>query len=274
MVGTNDFELGHGEAICVPTIGTPTSQIKWSLLLNRRFRSHRINAVATPFDLPPDSLPGFLEIIRASKSVRGFSATIPHKISLVSMMDHLTPRATRAGAVNVVIKDNDTGQLTGDIIDGVGFMKSLDREGVTVENGRLLVVGGGGVARAMVASILDRPIASLSVADIDPSRTRDLARMHPRVDCLPVEEALLRLDSFDIVINATPLGMKGDDPLPFDPAGCDPRACIFDCVNAPGGTPLAHRAESRGIKFIDGSGMLELQLDTFLDLLELHPAPQ
>lgn len=272
MATSDDFELGQGNAVWVPTIGSPAGQVKWSMLLNRVFRAERINAVGTPLDLPPQSLANFLDLVRSSSSIRGFSATIPHKIPLVRLMDVLTPRAVRANAVNVVLKDDRSGRLTGDNIDGMGFVLSLEREGVPLDGRRVLVFGAGGVARAIVASILDRNVGEVAVTDLDATRRQELADIAPtQIATMPLEEAERQLGFFDIVINATPLGMRTDDPLPFDPAGCDAAATLFDCVNAPGGTPLSHRCRQLNRRFVDGAGMLELQLETFLELLKLRP---
>ncbi len=270
---TDGFELGRGDAVWVPTVGSPAGQIKWSVLLNGVFRTERINAVATPLDVPSHALAGFLELVRASGSVSGFSATIPHKIPLVPMMDALTTRAMRANAVNVVVKNRRTGQLTGDIIDGMGFVRSFARERIPLSGQRVMVFGAGGVARAIVASILDEGVDEVAVTDLDHARRGELASMDPeRIRALSLDQAREELDMFSIVVNATPLGLAADDPLPFDPAGCAPRAVIFDCVNAPGGTLLARMAADHHRHFIDGSGMLELQLDTFLELLALRRA--
>jgi shikimate dehydrogenase len=270
MNGSDDEELGRGDASWVPTIGHPAGQIKWSLILNGIFRRRAINAVASALELPPDSLGGFLDIVRASPSIKGFSATIPHKIPLVALVDRLSARAARAHAVNVVIKDTATGQLTGDIIDGLGFMKSLAFNEVAVERRRLLLFGAGGVSRAIVASLLDHPVGSIHVADLSPARAAELAGLDSgRIEPIDLAGARAAVGRFDIIINATPLGMKAADPLPFDPGQCRRDACILDVVNRNGGTALSHRALALGLRYIGGGGMLEFQIDTFLELLGL-----
>lgn len=271
MYNDEDRELGRGNAIWVPTIGFPAGQIKWSRMLNLIFRNEGINAVASPLELPPESIGSFLDIVRSSGSIRGFSVTIPHKIPLVQAMDSLTARAKRARSINVVVKDAQTGLLTGDIIDGLGFMKNLASSKVAVDGRRILLFGAGGVGRAIAAALLDHRPARFVVTDISGDRALDLTGHAAGIETLDIEAAQRLVAEFDIIINATPLGMNVDDPLPFDPSLCGEQTCIVDVVNREGSTTLAKRARESGLAYVGGGGMLEGQIDAFLDLLGLAP---
>jgi shikimate dehydrogenase len=258
------FELGAGGARLVPTIGEPIHQIKAPLLLNAHFRRAGINAVAFPWHVPAAQLAAAMSLVRSSENMAGLTVTVPHKVSVLPLLDELTPRARRAGAVNIVARDA-VGRLRGDMVDGLGFIADLASRGVTLRGRRVLLVGAGGAGRALVSALCDCELASLWVSDLLPERARAAADITPgRAVPVTAERLAEVLAGADIAINASSAGLLDSDPLPI-PLEHAPRHLLVADINVlPGGTALEREAQRRSLAFVDGSGMLRAQLDLFL----------
>ncbi len=262
-------ELGSGDAKLVPTIGAPIKQVKASQMLNARFRREGINAIAFPLHIPPDALDGFVSLLRTSESFAGASVTIPHKIALLDQLDELTPRARRAGAVNIVARAA-SGQLTGDMVDGLGFLASLAAAGHDLTGRRILVVGAGGAGRGVIAAIVERNPETVWIADLDEARATDAACSAGRpATAIGLRDIPQYLSATDIVINTTPLGLNEGEPLPFTLDHAPADLLVADILVKPTGTALLKDARARGLRTIDGSGMLALQIGFYLEFLGL-----
>jgi shikimate dehydrogenase len=212
-------------------------------------------------DIAPSDFVRFLETFREQGFVGG-NVTIPHKESAYANAQRRTARAERLKAVNTVwIED---GVLWGDNTDVLGFMAHLDRSlGDDWERtlDTALILGAGGAARAVVAGLLDRPIRRLSIANRTPGRAEDLVKdlgfaSDPRVSVLPLGEVDAVLPDTRIVVNTTSLGMTGHPPLAIDLARAPTDAAVADIVYVPLETPLLAAARMRGLRVVDGLGML------------------
>ncbi len=188
-------------------------------------------------------LPAAIERIRA-EDVLGANVTIPHKERVARSLDAVEETARRIGAVNTLFKR--AGTLRGDNTDGPGFGDGLAEKGVDVAGRRVLLLGAGGAARACVDH-LARAGASVTISN----RTADRARrLGPAVAPWPVRS----LDGYDAVVNATALGLHGEDAL----AGVDlpPGVAVVDVVATAQETPLIARARESGCVAVDGLIML------------------
>ncbi|MCK4910966.1 MAG: shikimate dehydrogenase, partial [Thermodesulfovibrionales bacterium] len=164
----------------------------------------------------PESLEDAVFGLRAM-GFRGFNLTVPHKEAVMPMLNKVSPEASFIGAVNTVVSDH-LGRLTGHNTDGRGFLMSLEEEGVEVKGKRVLIVGSGGAARA-VSWCLAEAGAEVNIYDIEPETSSrlvaDLAINYKNVFLLETIEDEAATSSMDIIINATPLGLKDNDPLPI-----------------------------------------------------------
>ncbi len=174
---------------------------------------------------------------------------MPHKADAAAACDVLAPEAAALGAVNTVV--NADGTLVGHSTDGDGFLRALDDEGVAVHGRRALVIGAGGVARA-ITSALGRAGAAVTVSARREGAARDAAALAPGGVAVGFDD--VAVERFDVIVNATPVGMRGEPP-PFDPAGLHSGQFVYDTVY-PIETPLLRDARMRGLSVAGGLGML------------------
>lgn len=200
----------------------------------------------------PEMLREALEGIRAL-GLAGANVTVPHKENVMPLLDKIDSEASFIGAVNTVTV-SEHGKLTGYNTDGRGFMKSLDEAGIDVTGKRVLIVGTGGAARA-ISYYLSEKASELSLFDIDPEKAgrlaADLAINRKNVALV---DSLAGLQDMDMVVNATPLGLREADPLPFDVSVLGPGQTVVDLIYWE--TRLIREAAARGAGTLNGLGML------------------
>ncbi len=231
--------------------GYPIDHTLSPLMHNAAFREMGLNNCYMPFQVSPEDLPDAVKSIRCL-NLLGVNITIPHKEKVVSLLDEVNEEAQFIGAVNTIV--NKEGILTGYNTDGRGFMSSLDENNISADGKNIVIIGTGGAARA-VSYYLSEKASQLSLFDITIPKARnlvdDLKMIRNNIKLL---ETIEDIGKPDIVINATPLGMKADDPLPFNPDIITPDTVVCDLVYKK--TKLLQEADKRGAKNIDGSGML------------------
>ncbi|NPB06939.1 MAG: shikimate dehydrogenase [Aquificae bacterium] len=207
-----------------------------------------LNAVYLAFEVPPEELPAFVRFAKVNP-VRGFNVTVPHKETIVPLLDGLDETARRIGAVNTVKVEN--GKAYGYNTDWIGFLKSArGLLGRPLKGVKVLVLGAGGVAKAILYA-LTREGAEVLLWNRTREKALALAQKFPvRLVGSPEEG----LKEAELVVNATSLGLKKDDPPIFDYALLRPGQAVFDAVY--GDTPLVREALRRGLKAADGLSML------------------
>ena len=231
--------------------GYPIEHTLSPLMHNSAFKKLGMDNCYIPFKVAPKDLPDAVRAIR-SLNLLGVNITVPHKEHVIALLDKVNEEADFIGAVNTIV--NKDGILTGYNTDGRGFMSSLSEEGISVEGKNVAVIGTGGASRA-VSYYLSEKAAKLSLFDIDRAKAEkladDLNKIRGNVDLLDSPD---NIAEYNIIINATPLGLKSDDPLPFNPDLIAPDMIICDLVYKK--TKLLQEADKKGAKNIDGSGML------------------
>jgi shikimate dehydrogenase len=185
-----------------------------------------------------------------SLGMAGLNVTMPHKADAAAACDDLSPDSAALGAVNTVVIDADRGRLAGHNTDGEGFLRALADEGVSPAGGRALVLGAGGAARA-IGRALGNAGTSVTVAARRLERAREAAAL---ASGHGVQLADAPVEDFDVIVNATPLGMQGESP-PIDTARLQPGQFVYDTVY-PAETPLLAAARTRGVGCAGGLGML------------------
>jgi shikimate dehydrogenase len=237
-------------------VGDPIAQVRSPIVWNGLFRRHRLNMACVPFHVLPENLAGFFAGLRTMKNLMGTIVTIPHKRASADLVDALTPRAARVRSVNFIAVGPD-GRFTGDIVDGFGFIANLKAHGADPRGRRALLVGAGGVGTAIAFALVEAGVGELVIHDIDPERGASLAARlagaGPAVRAGPPDPA-----GFDLVVNASPAGMRADDPLPVDPERIAKGAVVADVVVHE--TELLRRAAARGCLAVDGTGMTDQQV--------------
>lgn len=254
-----------------PVIGWPVEQVKAPALFNAYFLRHDIDARVVPLKIEPERYRAAVRMLMETPNIGGIFVSIPHKPLTVDAVDEVTPRAELAGACNAVYKQA-SGRIIGDLIDGEGFVRALDRTcgdaPLDWQNSRALVVGaGGGVGRAIATSLLMRGLGELALNDMRPDEAQTLRdRLAAAFPQARVTLGAPQASGFDLVVNATPLGMNPDDPMPIKLDGIAPGTVVADCGMKTENTRLLMRAQELGCRIQKGKEMLIEQAPLYLEL--------
>lgn len=231
--------------------GYPVEHTLSPLMHNAAFEHLGLDYCYLPFSVPPYALKNAVEAIRAL-DLAGVNVTIPHKESVIPYLDKVNEEALFIGAVNTIV--NQDGTLVGHNTDGRGFMRSLSENNVSPENKKILITGAGGASRA-IGYYLCQKADRLYLFDIDKGKLEKLAADLSVIrDNISVLNDLSELGRFDILINATPLGLKTTDPVPFDVSVVSSGRTVCDLIYK--NTPLLSHAAQKGCKTVNGLGML------------------
>ncbi|SFM34551.1 shikimate dehydrogenase [Variovorax sp. OV329] len=258
-----------GRTEVIAHLGYPTHAFKAPMIYNPYFEADGINAVVVPFACRAEHFADSLRTLFRMDNVRGALVTMPHKVSVVELLDEVTPTVRVAGACNAVRRLPD-GRLVGDQFDGAGFVRGMQRKGLQLATTRALVVGSGGVGCAIAASLAQAGIAELALYDVNDAAARALAgRLRQEYPQLPVGTGSADPKGFGLVVNATPLGMNPGDPLPFDVERLDEGAMVGEVVMRSETTALLAAAQARGCRVQVGTDMLFEMIPAYLEFFGL-----
>jgi shikimate dehydrogenase len=255
----------RGTTTLIAHVGDPIAPVKSPMIYNPWFQQAGIDAAVVPMGVRAEHYPAFFRSIFNVTNVRGALVTMPHKVSTVSLVDEFSKAVRVAGSCNAVLKRPD-GSLYGDLFDGAGFVGALARAEFAVPGARCLVVGAGGVGKAIAAAIANEAPAALRICDINGAEAEALAaRLADAYPGLDVAAGSNDPAGCGLVVNASPLGMNADDPLPVDPARLAPGAMVGEVVMKQTWTPLLRAARDRGCRTQVGTEMLYEQIPLYLD---------
>jgi shikimate dehydrogenase len=254
---------GHTELIA--HIGYPTHSFKSPLIYNPYFEKEGINAVVVPMGCQAEHFPAFLKSVFQLSNIRGALITMPHKVTTLGLLDQVSPTVKVAGACNAVKLDAQ-GRLVGDMFDGAGFVRGVQRKGFELKGKRALVVGTGGVGSAIASSLAAEKISAISLFDIDTAACEALAqRLVNEYPQIRVNTGSNDPDGHDLVVNATPMGMNEGDPLPVDVSRLAPETFVGEVVMRTEMTAFLQAAHKKGCRIQLGSDMLFEQIPAYLE---------
>ena len=258
-----------GHTRLIAHIGYPTHSFKAPLIYNPWFDHVGVNAAVVTMSC---QAPHFAMLLRAAfslENILGALITMPHKIRVLEHVDEILPRAAVAGSSNAVRRSAD-GRLQADMFDGEGFTRGIQRKGHRIANRQALVVGAGGVGSAIAASLAAQGAARIGLYDPQPGRSGALAKRlrhhHPTLDVVTDHADPA---GYDIVVNATPLGMNDTDPLPVDVRRIEPGAIVGEVVMSRRMTPFLDAVAARGNPFQVGTDMLYEMIPAYLEFFDL-----
>jgi shikimate dehydrogenase len=241
-------------------IGDPIAAVRSPEWFNTLFERRRVNAVLVPLHVAREDLAAAFHGLRAIRNLDGLVVTMPHKGPMCALLDVLSPAARAVGAVNVARRDA-SGRWVGDMFDGRGCVQGLKRQGHEVTGRAVFLLGAGAAGAAIAYALAEAGVRALDIDDHDVERCNIVAdtvrRAFPQVQ---VRRASLDAASPpDLAINATPLGMRPGDPMPFDPELLPSSTLVVDVITKPEVTPLLARALSTGHHVHTGGFMHEGQ---------------
>ncbi len=253
-----------GKTALIPHIGYPTYSFKAPMIYNPWFEARGIDAVVVPMGVPAAAAAA-LPTIFAFTNFHGALITMPHKVAVVAMLDEVSKAVRVAGACNAVRRMPD-GRLVGDQFDGEGFVRGVRLKGRTVEGARVFVCGAGGVGSAIAASFAGAGVGALSLYDVDAAAAERLGnRLSVVYPGLPVGVGSNDPAGFDIVVNATPLGMNACDPLPMDVSRIAPETFVGEVVMKQETTAFLAAARARGCATQVGIDMLYEMIPAYIE---------
>jgi shikimate dehydrogenase len=254
-----------GKTTLVAHIGYPTFAFKAPFIYNPWFDAKGIDAVVMPMGVTPEEYREFFPHVFRMTNIRGALVTMPHKVVTCELVDELTPTAAIAGAANAVLVRED-GSTVGDQFDGAGFVRGVERKGFALAGTRALVVGNGGVGSPIAASLAAAGVTGMGLFDPYQAASDGLAeRLQKHYPEMQIETGSKDPEGYDIVVNATPLGMKDDDPLPMDVERIAPSTFVGEVVMKQTITPFLAAAQARGCPVQVGSDMLFEQIPAYLE---------
>lgn len=259
----------NGNTEIIAHIGYPTHTFKSPMIYNPYFEKAGINAVVVPMACKSEQYPNFLKAVFTLENIRGALITMPHKVATVGLLDEVTATVRVAGACNAVKRLPD-GRLVGDMFDGAGFVRGVQRKGFALADKRVLVVGTGGVGCAIAASLAGAGVAAMSLFDVNTASCEALTqRLKDNYPKMAVFTGSNDPAEHDLVVNATPMGMYEGDPLPMDVSRLSPDTFVGEVVMKAETTAFVAAAQARGCRTQVGTDMLYEQIPAYLEYFGL-----
>ena len=240
-----------GKTRVVALLGFPVEHSLSPAMHNAAFEHLGLDYCYVTFPVAPRFIRDAVSAVRAL-GLRGVNVTVPHKEKVISFLDEVNEEASFIGAVNTIL--NSDGVLRGYNTDGRGFMESLSEAQISAEGKNVLIIGAGGACRA-ISYYLSQAASTLQIYDIDNERVnslvRDLSGIRPNVRRLGSFDSL---NGIDMLVNATPLGLKDADPSPVDTSLIRSDMTVCDLIYKE--TRLLRNSSGKGCRTLNGLGML------------------
>lgn len=261
-----------GKTTLIAHIGYPTESFKAPMIYNPWFEARGIDALVVPMGIRGPDLGVALQALSRMTNLLGALVTMPHKVAVLAHVAEASPAARIAGACNALRRRPD-GRWVGGQFDGEGFVRGVLSQGRPVAGRRVFIAGCGGVGSAIAASLAQAGAAHLSLVDTRRDSAEALrGRLREHFPAVQVTLDAADPAGHEIVVNATPLGMKDGDPLPFDVARVDPSALVGEVVMKAEYTPLLRAARERGCAVQVGTDMLFEMIPAYLEFFGLGTA--
>ena len=247
-----------------PIIGDPISQVRSPEVFSARFAGAGVPAVCIPMHVPSDRFETIVPQLMALGNVDGLIATVPFKPRMLAFADRLGRTAQTVGALNALRREAD-GSWTGDMFDGIGFVRGARNKGERLAGRRVALFGAGGAGSAIACGLAEAGVSSIAIIDQEDGKAKALAQKLERAfpECT-VSVAREMPATVDMVVNASPVGMQPDDRLPGAIGRLDPGTLVGDVVILPGASPMIRHAIEYGCRYVDGREMMDGQVDALL----------
>lgn len=259
-------------------LGDPVEQVRAPESFNLIFATLGLNAVVVPAQVAPADVLNFVKAVFTARNIQGLLLTIPHKSVVMPLLASAGPLAKVAGAVNA-LRLNANGEIEGDLFDGEGLVSSLNYYGMVYAGRRVLVLGAGGGAAAIGASLVGAgsnvalgAASELAFYDPTPGKAQELAHRLNGYSSAVSAAASNDAADYDLVINASPLGLQASDPMPCDVARIAPHAAMMDILMKNQPTPWVRAGRARGLNAQPGFEMMIQQADLYLRFFGLVEA--
>ena len=243
-------------AITYAVIGDPIDHSLSPNIHNAAFRQLGLDHTYIAYKIPAGDLSAGIDALKAIK-IAGFNVTIPHKIEMMKFLDEMDTTCKVIGAVNTVLNDN--GKLKGYNTDMIGFLDPIKKKNLTIEGSRVLLLGAGGAARAIITAMIKEKAGKITIVNRTMKNAIELAEFAKKiggnVDIVSLQEANNLIADYKFIINSTSIGMKNElSPLSTENIGKD--SIVYDIVYQPINTDLVKKSKENGATIIYGYEML------------------
>ena len=250
--------------IVLGIIGDPIEQVKSPAAFGAYFLLHGINAVMVPLHVGVEDFQSVLEGLRGVKNFGGAVVTIPHKYAAYNAAYKKGAMALRTGTANALVPFGRD-LWSAEMLDGVGLINALQRRGIETAGLRTLIIGAGGAGTAIAMALQQLgQVALIGIYDTNAKRAADLVAKLENGEIVEPDAA-----SFQLVVNASPVGM-GSDEIPLDASACSAGTIVCDAIMHPPKTRFLWKAEQQGCVIVEGLEMLDGQVESIVRFMGLQ----
>jgi shikimate dehydrogenase len=250
-------------------VGDPIAQVKSPAGMSQAFHDQGRNALCVPAHVAPADLAGWLAGLSLAQNVDGIIVTVPHKFACFALCATSTERSAFLQAVNT-LRRNPDGSWHGDMLDGLGYMAAMRGKGCEPAGKSALLVGAGGAGSAIAYALVTAGVAELAIHDPDISRRDKLVQRLAGLGRARVRAGNANPAGFDIVLNASPVGMQPSDPMPINASLFTPAQFVGCVITAPAVPPMVVAARAKGCNTMTGADMFAQVRDLMLNFLLGH----
>lgn len=247
-------------------VGDPIAQVKSPGGMSQAFAARGHNALCVPAHVAPAHLADWFAGVSLAQNVDGIIVTVPHKFACHALCTTTSDRAHFLGAVNT-LRRNPDGSWHGDMFDGLGYVQAMRLKGCDPTGKRALLVGAGGAGSAIAHALVSAGVRELAVHDPDTRRRDALIERLAGLGLGHISVGSPQPRGFDIALNASPVGMQANDPLPIDSQGFTPSLFVGCVITAPAVPPLIAAARAIGCPTLTGVDMFAQVRDLMLNFL-------
>ncbi len=253
-------------------IADPIEHVKAPTIFTEYFVKNRIDAVMIPLNVTSSNLKQVLDVLKIIPNFCGVTVTIPHKVDVIKYCNILEEDALQTGAVNWIKFKN--GNIIGNNFDGKGFVQGLKSSKIQISNKNICIFGAGGAGKAIACSLIKENIKELTIVNRDNIKSARLIKKlnkynrHVKINSQNYENH--DLSSFDIVINATSIGLKKLDKIPFEINDTKETCIIADIIMEPEETKLIKEARLKKKQVHLGKNMLKHQIKLVEKYFEIY----
>lgn len=251
-------------------VGDPIAQVKSPEGVTRAFQARGLSAACLPAHVPPADLAAWVQGVSLARNVDGIIVTVPHKFAAARLCASLSERAAFLGAVNTMRQRPDGG-WHGDMFDGLACVQAMRERGGEPARRRALLVGAGGAGTAIAHALVSAGVAQLAIHDADTARRDALVERLAALGRCPVTAGTDDPSGYEVVVNASPAGMRAGDALPVQVQRLDPGAFVACVITEPAITPLIAAARARGLGTSTGNDMFVRVRDLMVEFLVEAP---
>lgn len=263
---------GSGKADVFYMLAHPVGHAKSPGIFNEIFEEKGLDSLMVPVSCKPEDFEAFWAGVTATENVRGVIVSVPYKTAVYAKCSSAHDRAARVESANSVRRLPD-GTWYADNFDGVGFVDALKDGGHPIAGKRVLLVGAGGAGASLAYCLAEEGAVEIRLADVDRQRAERLAGLVAKAfpNC-SVQVGEADPSGMELVVNATPMGLKTGDPLPLDTSKLTADMTVMDIIMEPAETQLLKAAREAGCKVQAGRPMMDFQVKGMSEFFEIDRA--